>query len=69
MVNRVELRALRDRIEEARLILATVQIPDGRARHARELIESAVKQADAMLARPTAWMLASRGHAKISIKG
>jgi hypothetical protein len=68
MISRVELRVLRERIEEARRILATTLLPAGRAEDARELIESAVKQADAMLARPTAWMLARKGHATISIK-
>ena len=68
MVNRADLRALRDVIEEARITLATVQLPSGRAEHARELIESAVKQADAMLARPTAWMLAHKDPTKVSIR-
>jgi hypothetical protein len=68
VINRVELRALRGQIEEARIILATTLLPTDRVKHARELVESAVKQADAMLSRPTAWMLAAKGHSKISIK-
>jgi hypothetical protein len=68
MVSRPNLRALRNVIEEARVILSTTTLP-GRANHARELLESAVNQADAMLARPTAAMLARKGHAKISVKG
>lgn len=60
MIDRVELRELRKLIEEARVILSTTQLPTERSKHARCLVESAVKQADAMLARPTAWMLAEK---------
>jgi hypothetical protein len=67
MVNRTELRALRDVIEQARLILSTVPLVP-RAQDARILVESAVQQADTMLAKPTAAMLASKGHAKIFLK-
>lgn len=62
------MRGLREQIEEARIILSTVHLPTDRAKRARELIESAVKQADVMLAKPTAWMLAAKGHAKVSVK-
>jgi hypothetical protein len=67
MVNRTDLRALREVIEKARVILATTPLSP-RAKDAHILIESAVQQADTMLARPTAAMLASKGHAKIVIK-
>jgi hypothetical protein len=65
----VELRALRERIEEARRILVTTALPKGRAEDARDLVCAAVEQADAMLSRPTAWELSRKGHATISIKG
>ncbi|HMD71615.1 MAG TPA: hypothetical protein VKF41_09755 [Bryobacteraceae bacterium] len=68
MIDRVELRELRKLIEEARIIFSTTHLPTDRSRYARDLVESAVKQADSMLARPTAWMLAQKGRAKISIK-
>lgn len=67
MVNRTDLRALREVIEEARVILATSFLPP-RAKDAHRLIESAVQQADEMLARPTASAIATKGHAKVFVK-
>ena len=49
MVSLSDLRELRDLIEEARIVLNKVPLPS-QAVHARKLLESAVKQADAMLA-------------------
>jgi hypothetical protein len=68
MISRVELRELRNVIEEARVILRTTPLPPGRALYARELIESAVKQVDAMLATPTVAMLARKHPSAITIK-
>jgi hypothetical protein len=53
MVNRNDLRELREVIEEARVILTTTAIPDGRASRAKELVARAVTMADGLIARPT----------------
>jgi hypothetical protein len=52
VVSRSDLRALRDLIEEARIVLNKEHL-SSKGIHARKLIESAVEQADAMLANPT----------------
>lgn len=59
MIGRPEIRALRDTIEQARIVLSTVPLV-GRAVYARELIESAVNQANTLLAKPTVAMLARK---------
>jgi hypothetical protein len=69
MITHADVRALRGVIEEARIILSTTALPAGRAVHAKELIESAVKQADALLTRPTLAMQAKRGHARVFVRG
>jgi hypothetical protein len=53
MVNRNDLRELRKVIEEARTILNTTALPDGRASRAKELIGQAVIMTDGLIARPT----------------
>ena len=65
MIDRVELRELRKLIEEARIILSTTQLPTDRSKYARDLVASAVKQANAMLARPTVWMLTEKQRHRI----
>ena len=62
------MRTLRNSIEEARVILSTAPIA-GRAIRAKEIIESAVKQADALIERPTWAMQAKRGNARVFVKG
>jgi hypothetical protein len=47
---RQELTALRNLIGEAHLILATTDLPEGRAVRSRELLESAIALADDLLA-------------------
>jgi hypothetical protein len=53
MVNRNDLRELRQVIEEARVILTTTAIPDGRAARAKELVSKALTMTDGLIARPT----------------
>ena len=53
MVNRNDLRELREVIEEARVILNTTAIPDGRAARAKELVSKALTMTDGLIARPT----------------
>lgn len=50
------------------MILSTAPLA-GRAVLAKELIESAVKQADALIQRPTWAMQAKRGNARVFVKG
>jgi len=64
VIRRADLKSLRNSIEEARRILATTQLPPGRAIDARELITSAVQQADSLLATPTMAMMSSPKRAK-----
>jgi len=66
VIDRSELRHLRNRIEEARLALNS--IPDRQALRIQELLKSALTQADAMLAKPTASELLARGRAKLTLK-
>jgi hypothetical protein len=60
MIDRNDVRALRNMIEEARIILNTTTLPKGRTDRARELLDASVKLADGMIATPTAAMLARR---------
>ena len=53
MVNRNDLRELRQVIEEARVILNTTVIPDGHATRAKELVAKAITITDGLIARPT----------------
>lgn len=71
MIGRNDLRALREMIDEARRILATTMLPEGRATRARELLESAVALADDLLSTPTvaAVALGKRGGTKTAERG
>jgi hypothetical protein len=68
MISRTELRAIRDVVEEARVILNTTQLPHGRPQEAKELLESAVRQADAMLARPRFATAVRKGQVRVSVR-
>src|SRR6185295_17117815 len=50
MAKRADLKALRNIIAEAETILTTATLPQGRAERARELLGTAVKLADHLLA-------------------
>jgi hypothetical protein len=71
LMNRDDLRALRNLIEEARRILATTKLPDGRAERARELLTSAVALADQLIAKPPAGAaaLGKRGGMRTAERG
>jgi len=49
-----DLKALRNLIAEAETLLATTELPEGRAVRARELLATAVKLADALIEVPPA---------------
>lgn len=53
MLNKNDLRALRGMITEARTILTTTKLPEGRAERALELLESAVALTDNLIETPT----------------
>ena len=61
MIDCSDLRELRNVIDEARIILNTTALPDGRAIHARELVEHAITITDGLIARPTFAMQKPRG--------
>jgi hypothetical protein len=70
--NRAELTALRSLIFEAELILATTELPQGRATRARELLRSAVALADDLLNQaklPAAALLGSKGGTQTAKRG
>lgn len=68
-LNRDDLKALRNMIDEAKTILATTRLPEGRAERAHELLTSAVALADVLLETPLAAMLGSKGGAKTAERG
>ena len=69
MMKRDDLRAVRNMIEEARRILATTTLPEGRAPRALELLKSAVALADTLIATPPAAMLGRSGGIKTAQRG
>ena len=59
--NRTDLKALRNLIHEADMLLATTTLPEGRAERAHELLGAAVKLADELLAVRPAAVLGAKG--------
>jgi hypothetical protein len=59
--SRNDLRALRNMINEARLILATTILPEGRSERAYELLTAAVHLADDLLSVSPAVALGKKG--------
>ena len=56
-----DLRALRNLISEAELILSTTILPEGRSERARELLQAAVSLTDDLLAVKPAAILGAKG--------
>jgi hypothetical protein len=56
-----DLKALRNMINEARLILATTILPEGRSERANELLEAAVHLADNLMEESPAAALGAKG--------
>jgi hypothetical protein len=67
--NRTDLRALRNMIDEANLLLTTTELPEGRAKRARELLGTALKLADYLLTESPAVTLGKLGGRKIAERG
>lgn len=65
-----DLYALRNLIDEAHLILTTIDLPKGRAARAAQLLDSALALADDLIAVPPAAIeLGRRGGEKTAEKG
>ena len=69
MPKRTNLKALRNMIREAHLILTTTTLPEGRAERACELLETAVKLANHLLTEKPAAVLGAKGGAKTAERG
>ena len=67
--NKTDLRALRNMIAEANLILSTTELPQGRARRCKELLDAAVKLTDHLLTIPPAVALGKKGGMKTAERG
>ncbi len=60
-VPKTDLRALRNLISEAELILSTTVLPEGRSERARELLKAALALTDDLLAVKPAAVLGAKG--------
>jgi len=67
--NRTDLRALRNTIDEAHLLLTTTQLPENRSKRACELLGTALKLADHLLTESAAVTLGKLGGQKIAERG
>jgi hypothetical protein len=66
---RTDLRALRNLISEADLILSTTTLPGGRTTRCRELLRAAVALSDYLLSVPPAATLGKKGGMKTAQRG
>ncbi len=66
--SRTDLRALRNMIDEANLLLTTTELPEGRSRRACELLGTALKLADHLLTESPAVTLGKLGGQKIALR-
>jgi len=65
-----DLAALRNIIDEAHVILTTIELPQGRAKRAAQLLISALALTDDLIANPsTAVTLGQRGGMKTALRG
>ena len=66
---KTDLRALRNMISEADLILSTTVLPEGRSGRARELLKAAFALTDHLISIPPAAALGKRGGLKTAQRG
>jgi hypothetical protein len=66
---KTDLRALRNLISEADLILSTTMLPEGRATRCRELLQAAVALADHLLTVKAAAVLGAKGGKSTAKRG
>ena len=65
-----DLAALRNLIDEAHTVLTTIELPQGRAKRAVQLLTSALALTDDLIANPTTAMtLGQRGGMKTALRG
>lgn len=69
MPKQQDLKALRNLISEADAILTTTELPEGRAVRAHELLDAAIKLADALIDTPPAAVLGRQGGLKTAKRG
>lgn len=69
MTKRSDLRALRNLISDAQLLLTTTELPEGRAQRAHELLTAAVALADDLLEQSPAATLGAKGGKQTAKKG
>lgn len=67
--NRTDLRALRNMIDEAHLLLETTELPENRSKRALELLSTALKLTDHLLSETPAVTLGKLGGRKIAERG
>jgi hypothetical protein len=67
--SRTDLRALRNMIDEANLLLTTTELPEGRSKRACELLGTALRLADHLLTESPAVTLGKLGGRKIAERG
>jgi hypothetical protein len=66
---KTDLRALRNLISEADLLLSTTELPEGRSQRAHELLQAAVALADQLLSVRPAAVLGQKGGKKTAERG
>lgn len=65
-----DMQALRNLIDEAHTVISTIDLPQGRAKRAAKLLESALALTDDLIALPTAAVtLGQRGGLKTAERG
>ena len=69
MPSKTDLQALRNLIAEAKTILSTTKLPQGRAERAGELLGAAVNLADELLKASPAATLGAKGGKKTAERG
>jgi len=67
--NSTDLRALRNMIDEAHLLLETTELPENRSKRACELLSTALKLADHLISESPAVKLGKLGGEKIAERG
>ncbi len=66
----VDMQALRNLIDEAHAVISTIDLPQGRAKRAAKLLESALSLTDDLIAIPPAAVtLGQRGGLKTAERG
>lgn len=69
LTSREELHVLRNILDEAHTILTTIQLPQGRAQRAAELLDSALSITDNLIKSKPAAELGSKGGLRTAERG